>query len=512
LAVMDFAAVAVTPVDKLGGKWQNMVLAIKDSEQEWQNVGELTPEDARSRMLNSELEGSGAVARSVQRTDTNFVKMFEVLVWPQQQLQQAAAAPGSSSTTTTAPQPKWMYVHLVPSIMLIKAAAQRIVKQGNGGKLRIAIDTAAAAAAAVAAPSAAAAVAAASAAAAAAASAAAAAAAAAAAVAASPQYRHQLQPVSSSGAASVGRRGAGASPHARLTCSPHAGSGINAAKSPSTPTTILLNALASAATSTPSRNLTIVAVPPRSFNKLVADYSMEEIGQAGNAYVGRLTTSNGPLVIKSVPLMASNSKGTQGNLALLKAASMVLESEYAAVMDCRHRHVVNLLGVTNASFNQPGWVGPRRVLVFEYCSEGDLGNVGSEITLREIVSCLLNVAQGLEHVHSLEWIHCDMKPENMLMDRPDTLGLVGKLADFGEARYLTNKAQHYLGEAGQPLLGTVGYTAPELVATRHSIQPRYTKAADMYSFGVSMWVILSNSVPETVADIVSGDPEVNAAK
>lgn len=61
---------------------------------------------------------------------------------------------------------------------------------------------------------------------------------------------------------------------------------------------------------------------------------------------------------------------------------------------------------------------------------------------------------GLNHVHSCEITHCDLKPSNLIVD--ERHGLL-KLADFGNAKILKK------GEKLDPYQVTRYYRAPELV-------------------------------------------------
>ena len=88
----------------------------------------------------------------------------------------------------------------------------------------------------------------------------------------------------------------------------------------------------------------------------------------------------------------------------------------------------------------------------------------------------MGTARGLAYLHHecLEWvIHCDVKPENILLDN----GFEPKIADFGLAK---------LSQRGGPgsrefsrIRGTKGYMAPEW-----AMNLPITAKVDVYSFGV----------------------------
>ncbi|KAG5463920.1 hypothetical protein LSCM1_00093 [Leishmania martiniquensis] len=77
---------------------------------------------------------------------------------------------------------------------------------------------------------------------------------------------------------------------------------------------------------------------------------------------------------------------------------------------------------------------------------------------------------GLGYLHQHSWLHCDIKPENILMTADGTC----KLADFGAAslgRSLTDAA---------PVRGTPRFSAPE------AILGIWNEKADIYSFGITV--------------------------
>ncbi|XP_062225229.1 G-type lectin S-receptor-like serine/threonine-protein kinase LECRK4 [Phragmites australis] len=134
-----------------------------------------------------------------------------------------------------------------------------------------------------------------------------------------------------------------------------------------------------------------------------------------------------------------------------------------------HKNLVRLLGFCNE--------GKERLLVYEFMTNGSLnrflfGDVRLQWNIR--VQLALGVARGLLYLHeecSSQIIHCDIKPQNILLDDSFT----AKISDFGLAKLLrTNQTQTNTG-----IRGTRGYVAPEWFKNIG-----ITAKVDVYSFGV----------------------------
>ncbi|KAK3139626.1 hypothetical protein QOZ80_5AG0386430 [Eleusine coracana subsp. coracana] len=104
----------------------------------------------------------------------------------------------------------------------------------------------------------------------------------------------------------------------------------------------------------------------------------------------------------------------------------------------------------------------------------------------------LGVAKGLAYLHSecLEWIiHCDMKPENILLDQD----LEPKITDFGLAKLLNRDGSD--GDLSR-IRGTRGYMAPEWVSSLP-----ITEKVDVYSYGVVLLELVKGvRISEWVVD------------
>lgn len=89
------------------------------------------------------------------------------------------------------------------------------------------------------------------------------------------------------------------------------------------------------------------------------------------------------------------------------------------------------------------------------------------------------IGNALDHAHRQGVLHRDLRPSNVLV--ADT-GLV-KVADFGTSRFLEIAAH------GTTIIGSPPYMAPE------QFHGKATFASDVYSLGVTMYQMLTGSLP-----------------
>lgn len=85
----------------------------------------------------------------------------------------------------------------------------------------------------------------------------------------------------------------------------------------------------------------------------------------------------------------------------------------------------------------------------------------------------------MAYLHSRNVIHRDLKPSNILLTGDNR----AKIADFGMS--VTHTGQELTAETG-----TYRYMAPEVI--RHE---SYSSNADVYSFGICLWQLITRDVP-----------------
>ncbi|GMH26941.1 hypothetical protein Nepgr_028784 [Nepenthes gracilis] len=102
------------------------------------------------------------------------------------------------------------------------------------------------------------------------------------------------------------------------------------------------------------------------------------------------------------------------------------------------------------------------------------------LPLTKLITASLEIARGMEYVHSQGIIHRDLKPENILIDE----GFHMKIADFGTACEEAN-CDHFSDDPG-----TYRWMAPEMIKHKP-----YGRKVDVYSFGLILWEMVAGSIP-----------------
>ncbi|KAG0650854.1 putative serine threonine-kinase fhkC [Hyphodiscus hymeniophilus] len=165
-----------------------------------------------------------------------------------------------------------------------------------------------------------------------------------------------------------------------------------------------------------------------------------------------------------------------------------LQQEIAVLMGVSHPNMLCL----KDTFDEENAV----YLVLELASEGELFNwivMKQKLTEEETRKVFIQLFQGVKYLASLAGIrlthergivHRDIKPENILLTDKD---LHVKLADFGLAKIIGEES------FTTTLCGTPSYVAPEILEeSRHR---RYTRAVDVWSLGVVLYICLCGFPP-----------------
>ncbi|KAG2388284.1 hypothetical protein C9374_000448 [Naegleria lovaniensis] len=225
----------------------------------------------------------------------------------------------------------------------------------------------------------------------------------------------------------------------------------------------------------------------------IEDIKIErKIGEGGNGVVYLGLWRNLKVAIKSVKAFD-----------LSEEESDEFDKEAAILSRLRHFNVVQFYGVTVTK--------QSKYMITEFLSKGSLDRIIYQskngilvLTLRKRINILIDVANGMDYLHSLKpaIIHRDLKPGNILLNEHFS----SKVCDFGLVRLVGNTAQSLTKN-----VGTLLYLAPEIISldnyltsqtnmeTTTSTNPQkkgnlLTKV-DVYSFAIVMWELLFEKTP-----------------
>ena len=175
-----------------------------------------------------------------------------------------------------------------------------------------------------------------------------------------------------------------------------------------------------------------------------------------------------------------------------RAAYQKFYTECVLLSRMRHPNIVQFMGV---------YYGPQRdygkelTLVMErlYLNLEDCLEQYKNIEMWVRVSILLDISQGLLHLHSQGIVHRDLTAANILL----TTSFHAKIADLGVSRIIN---VHPLAASKQSMIpGTLGYMPPEALTEI----PVYGSALDIFSFGVLILFVVLQEYPQYYDNLVT---------
>nr|XP_024927553.2 G-type lectin S-receptor-like serine/threonine-protein kinase At5g24080 isoform X2 [Ziziphus jujuba var. spinosa] len=176
-----------------------------------------------------------------------------------------------------------------------------------------------------------------------------------------------------------------------------------------------------------------------------------------------------------------------GTLVAVKKLDRVLPhgekefiTEVNTIGSMHHMNLVRLCGYCSE--------GSQRLLVYEFMKNGSLDkwifpsyhSRDKLLDWQTRFDIAVATAQGIAYFHEQcrdRIIHCDIKPENILLDE----NFCPKVSDFGLAKLMGREHSHVV----TMVRGTRGYLAPEWVSNRP-----ITVKADVYSYGMLLLEII----------------------
>ncbi|XP_050530669.1 serine/threonine-protein kinase D1 isoform X2 [Daktulosphaira vitifoliae] len=191
-------------------------------------------------------------------------------------------------------------------------------------------------------------------------------------------------------------------------------------------------------------------------------------GQFGIVYGGKHRKSGKSVAIKVIDKLRFP---TKQEAALKNEVAILGKLEHPGVvnLDCMFETVERIFVVMEK----------LRGDMLEMILSSECGRLSERITKFLITQILI----ALKHLHSKNIVHCDLKPENVLLSSNSDFPQV-KLCDFGFARIIGEKSFR------RSVVGTPAYLAPEVLRNKG-----YNRSLDMWSVGVIVYVSLSGTFP-----------------
>jgi len=195
-----------------------------------------------------------------------------------------------------------------------------------------------------------------------------------------------------------------------------------------------------------------------------------KIGEGAFARVRKITRKSDKAVF-ALKMIKKKGKSAEDIAAL--------QREIEVLQKCDHSNVVRL----------GDWCDTKKriYMVVEFCDGGDVFERVVEykkFSERSAIHVVQQVASGLAHVHTLGFVHRDLKPDNLMYLTKERDAEI-KIIDFGLAGDVSRAPY-----TCKTPCGTAHYAAPEVLSSLE-----YDQSADMWSLGVIIYTLLCGFPP-----------------
>ncbi|KAK1785838.1 hypothetical protein P4O66_003118 [Electrophorus voltai] len=203
---------------------------------------------------------------------------------------------------------------------------------------------------------------------------------------------------------------------------------------------------------------------------------LEPIGSGGFGLVFKARYFGETVAVKRVKCAKNKLASRQSFWAELNSAHL------------RHKNLVRVIAATTHSPTDEVMDDSIGTIIMEFAGSLNLQQViygdAEPLHVDQCVRYSADIACALQHLHAHNVVHLDLKPANVLVSKDG----VCKLADFGCSMKidLSRDAASRLHEIG----GTYTHRAPELLKGE-----KVTALVDIYSFGITLWQLLTREPP-----------------
>lgn len=220
----------------------------------------------------------------------------------------------------------------------------------------------------------------------------------------------------------------------------------------------------------------------------------EKIGQGcfGDVYRGELKQKNQKSLDVAIKIVRDQNISSM-NEFLYEANRM---------KDFSHRNILSLIGVS--------WDSTRKAMVLlPYMKNGDLksyiSNEKNRPTVRQLIQWGIQIADGMEYLSSLKFVHRDLATRNCMLDEE----LICRISDFGLSRDIIDRDYYVVPTVTKkdndenniqmtPRRLPIRWLSPESI---HS--SKYTIQSDVVSFLINIYFSGSSSKTKRDVNVLS---------
>ncbi|XP_072940524.1 serine/threonine-protein kinase Nek8-like [Epargyreus clarus] len=194
---------------------------------------------------------------------------------------------------------------------------------------------------------------------------------------------------------------------------------------------------------------------------------------------------------QKLKILKTIGKGTYGNVYLCENKSnnvltIVKDIEMNVKLHTHKKDITNEIDILS-TMNHPNiikfynsyYIDNNVMICMEYASSGNLAEYMYQrcpnlIKQQEILFYFCQVLLGVNHIHSLNIVHRDLKAENILLTGEH--GIIVKIGDFGISKMLAS------AKKTSTVIGTPYYLAPELCEGKP-----YDTKSDVWALGCLLY-------------------------